>query len=74
MPGCRALVRDGIEGLLVPPDDAPALAAALMRMSADPGLVVGLGAAARARILDGGFSEAAVAGAVCAIYRELLGT
>ncbi|GJE61380.1 glycosyltransferase [Methylobacterium trifolii] len=72
VPGCRALVRDGIEGFLVPPDDAPALAAALVRLAADPGLVAALGTAARARIVEGGFTEAAVAEAVCGLYRELL--
>ncbi|WP_375464086.1 glycosyltransferase [uncultured Methylobacterium sp.] len=73
VPGCRTLVRDGVEGLVVPPDDAPALAAALVRLAADPGLAARLGAAARRRIVEGGFSEAAVAQAVCGIYRALLG-
>ncbi|KAB1075672.1 glycosyltransferase family 4 protein [Methylobacterium planeticum] len=72
VPGCRDLVRDGIEGLVVPPDDAPTLAAALRRLADEPGLVAGLGAAARARILAGGYTEAAVVEAVCALYRELL--
>ena len=72
VPGCRALVREGIEGLLVPPGDAAALAAALVRISSDPGMVARMGAAARTRILDGGFTEAAVAEAVSAIYAELL--
>ena len=72
VPGCRDLVRDGIEGLVVPPDDPEALAGALARLAADPDLVAGLGEAARARILSGGFTEAAVAEAVCGIYRELL--
>ena len=72
VPGCRSLVRDGIEGLLVPPDDAPALAAALTRLCHDPDLVTALGAAARTRIETGGFTEAAVSEAVCAIWRDLL--
>ncbi len=74
VPGCRALVRDGVEGLIVPPDDAPALAAALVRLARDPGLVAALGAAARRRIVADGFSEDAVAQAVCGLYRELLGS
>ncbi|WP_430911201.1 glycosyltransferase family 4 protein [Methylobacterium sp. sgz302541] len=74
VPGCRTLVRDGVEGFLVPPGDAPALADALSRLAADPALVARLGAAARARILSGGFTEAAVAGAVCGLYRELFGS
>ncbi|TXM96243.1 glycosyltransferase, partial [Methylobacterium sp. WL103] len=74
VPGCRALVRDGVEGLVVPPDDAPALAAALVRLARDPALVAGLGAAARRRVVEDGFSEAAVSAAVSGLYRELLGS
>lgn len=71
VPGCRDLVRDGIEGLLVPPDDPAALAAALMRLSADRALVARIGKAARVRIETGDFTEGAVTRAVCAIYAEL---
>jgi hypothetical protein len=74
VPGCRSLVRDGVEGLLVPPGDAPALAAVLARLSADPGLVSSLGTAARVRIESGGFTEAAVTASVGAIWRDLLET
>ena len=73
VPGCRTLVRDGVEGLVVPPDDAPALAAALVRLARDPALVAALGAAARRRVVEDGFSEDAVAQAVAGLYRELLG-
>ena len=72
VPGCRSLVRDGIEGLLVPPDDAPALARVLVRLSGDPALVAALGTAARARIEAGGFTEVAVTDSVRAVWRELL--
>ena len=72
VPGCRSLVRDGIEGLLVPPGDAPALASALVRLSGDPGLVANLGAAARGRIETGGFTEAAVTDSVRAVWHDLL--
>jgi glycosyltransferase involved in cell wall biosynthesis len=34
--GTPELVRDGVDGLLVPPDDAPALAGALLALLADP--------------------------------------
>jgi len=46
-----ALVRDGGEGLLVPPGDPAALAGALLRLAADPALRGRLGRAARARVL-----------------------
>ncbi|MFE1601405.1 glycosyltransferase [Methylobacterium sp. ID0610] len=72
VPGCRTLVRDGIEGLVVPPDDPGALAAALARLAADPDRVAAMGAAARRRILEGGFTEAAVAGAVARLHAEML--
>ncbi len=71
VPGCRTLVRDGIEGLVVPPDDSKALAAAMVRLAADPALVARMGAAARARIVEGGFTEAAVTRAVLRLYADL---
>jgi glycosyltransferase involved in cell wall biosynthesis len=42
------VVQDGHTGLLVPPDDPPALAAAIERLLRDPGLADRLGAAGRA--------------------------
>ncbi|MCF4128438.1 glycosyltransferase family 4 protein [Methylobacterium sp. SyP6R] len=71
VPGCRTLVRDGIEGLVVPPDDPHALAAAMVRLAADPALVARMGAAARTRIVEGGFTEAAVTGRVLRLYADL---
>lgn len=71
VPGCRDLVRDGIEGRIVPPDSVPALAAALQQLAADRAGVAAMGEAARARILAGGFTAAAVDGAVAGLYRAL---
>jgi glycosyltransferase involved in cell wall biosynthesis len=71
VPGCRALVREGVEGLVVPPNDAGALADAFARLAADAALVGRLGAAARARVLDG-FTERAVMDAVKALYADML--
>jgi len=71
VPGCRRLVRHEVEGLLVPPEDAAALAEALARLAADGTLRARLGAAARARALAE-FTEAHVAAAVLALYRAAL--
>jgi glycosyltransferase involved in cell wall biosynthesis len=71
VPGCRALVRDGIEGLLVPPNDSAALANAFARLAANPALVARMGEAARARILDG-FTERHVMDSVKRLYSSLL--
>jgi glycosyltransferase involved in cell wall biosynthesis len=71
VPGCRALVRDGVEGFVVPPNDAAALADAFERLAADAALASRLGAAARARVLDR-FTERAVMEAVKGLYAEML--
>lgn len=71
VPGCRELVRHDVEGLLVPPDDPAALAAALARLAADPQLRQRMGAAARRRF-EAGYTTAAVSGSITAVYRELL--
>jgi glycosyltransferase involved in cell wall biosynthesis len=47
--GLGEVVRDGVEGLLVPPGDVPALTEALDRLMADPELRRRLGAAGPAR-------------------------
>jgi glycosyltransferase involved in cell wall biosynthesis len=49
--GIPELVTDGVDGLLVPPGDAVALADALARLAADPALRARLGAAGRATVL-----------------------
>jgi glycosyltransferase involved in cell wall biosynthesis len=71
VPGCRHFVRDGIDGLIVPPDDAEALSRALERLARDPQLRATLGAAARRRFLDGFTVDQVVAGLEAA-YRNLL--
>lgn len=50
--GCRETVRDGVEGLLVPPRDAQALARACLRLGEDAALRVEMGARARQRAVE----------------------
>ena len=71
VPGCRHFVTDGVEGLVVPPGDATALADALARLAGDAALRARLGSAARAKVLAG-YTEAAVEAGVEAAYRALL--
>ena len=71
VPGCRTLVRDGREGLVVPPNDPAALAAAFATLAADPALVRRMGEAARARVLDG-FTERDIRQAVSRVYTKML--
>jgi glycosyltransferase involved in cell wall biosynthesis len=68
--GCREVVRDGVEGLLVPRDDADAAARALILLASDAALRARLGAAANARFRER-FTEAAVIRTMTALYAEL---
>lgn len=43
VPGCRQTVRDGVNGILVPPADPIALAQAMIRLGTDPALVMRMG-------------------------------
>jgi glycosyltransferase involved in cell wall biosynthesis len=51
VPGCRRFVRPGIEGLVVPPGNARALADALAKLIADRELRIQAGAAARRKLI-----------------------
>ena len=67
--GPKALIRDGHDGLLVPVDDADALAASVRRLLADPKLSAGL-ATAGARRVAAEFSEAAVVAQWKALFAD----
>ncbi|MEE1610534.1 glycosyltransferase family 4 protein [Microvirga sp. CF3016] len=71
VPGCRTLVRDGVEGRLVPADDAASLADVLVALSKQPDEVARMGEAARARVLNG-FTERDVIESVKQLYRSML--
>jgi phosphatidylinositol alpha 1,6-mannosyltransferase len=51
------LVRDGVTGLLVPPNDPAALAGAVARLAADPGLRAAFGRAGRRVMLGRGWPD-----------------
>jgi glycosyltransferase involved in cell wall biosynthesis len=71
VPGCREVVTDGIDGLLVPPRDARALAEAIWRLASNPPLAAKLGAAARERVVRC-FDEKIVIRQTLEVYEELL--
>ena len=71
VPGCRDVVRDGDNGLLVEARDAAALANALDRVLADPALRLKMGQRGRERVLNE-FSQEKIVAQVLAIYREIL--
>jgi len=69
--GIPEAVRDQINGLLVPPADVVALAAALNHLLDDPNLAARLGAGGRA-LVNREFSVSAMVEGHLAIYRQIL--
>ncbi|MGN6202714.1 MAG: glycosyltransferase [Solirubrobacterales bacterium] len=69
--GTEELIEDGRSGLLVPPGDHRALAAALRRLLDDPELRGQLGSQARQRV-EQNFTRAGMAARVSSVYEELL--
>lgn len=69
--GLPELIEDGVNGLLVPPGDAAALAAALQRLLVDPALRRRLGEAAR-RTVEAEFDAATEASTLLSHFRAAL--
>lgn len=69
--GVPEQVADGATGLLVPPGDAEALAAAIAALAADPARRAAMGAAGKARF-DSEFTCGRAAGRYAELYRGLL--
>jgi glycosyltransferase involved in cell wall biosynthesis len=67
VPGCRTFVRDGIDGFVVEPGNAAALAGALRRFVEMPDLVESMGRAARERAVAG-YSDRGIAAQVVDYY------
>jgi glycosyltransferase involved in cell wall biosynthesis len=72
VPGARDFVRNGVEGLVVPPGDPAALADALQHLARDADLRERMGEAARLRMLQG-YTHAHMREALRAAYQSLLG-
>jgi glycosyltransferase involved in cell wall biosynthesis len=70
--GIPEVIEDGVTGLLVPPGDAAALAAAIERVLDEPAGARARAAAARA-LCERRFSHAAAIERLLAVYEELLG-
>jgi glycosyltransferase involved in cell wall biosynthesis len=70
-PGCREVVEDGINGILVPARDAAALTAAIRKLVLDPALAARMGAASRQKALAQ-FDQRIVLANTLAVYRELV--
>ena len=71
IPGCREITHQGENGLLVPPGDTEALAAALARLIENSDLRRRFGARGR-ELVEAGFSEDRVVRATLEVYRALL--
>ena len=72
MPGCRDVVRDGWNGLLVPPRNVPALTRAVQSLlGSEPEALEQMGEKSRAHV-DRHFTLALVTDAYADIYRRLL--
>jgi len=69
--GAAEIVDDGVDALTVPPSDPQALADAVRRLAADPGLRARMGAAGRAKA-ERRFGRARLAAEVIPIYRAVV--
>jgi glycosyltransferase involved in cell wall biosynthesis len=70
-PGCREVVEDGVNGLLVPPGQPERLRLATERLIADPDLRRRFGTVSRQRAAQR-FDLSVIADQLCAVYRGLL--
>ncbi len=69
-PGCREIVQEGVNGLLVPVRDVDALVVALWKLIDDPGLRLRMGEQSRL-LVETAFSLEIVLEQTLAVYREL---
>jgi glycosyltransferase involved in cell wall biosynthesis len=69
--GCREIARHGLNGLLVPVDDPPALAEAISRLAQDADLRRKFGTAGRT-LVEREFSSARIGTEIVKLYRAML--
>lgn len=74
VPGCREIVRDGDNGLLVEPQNVDQLEAALMKLIDDASLRDRFGRRGREMVLAEGFARDAVVRQTLDVYQALLST
>jgi glycosyltransferase involved in cell wall biosynthesis len=71
VPGCREIARTDVNALLVPPDDAEALASAIETLLKDPSTRARFGSASR-KIAASEYSSKRVAAEITSLYSRLL--
>jgi mannose/cellobiose epimerase-like protein (N-acyl-D-glucosamine 2-epimerase family)/glycosyltransferase involved in cell wall biosynthesis len=71
VPGCREIARAGLNALLVPPDDAQALADAIDRLATNPAMRARFGRAGR-ELVEREFSNQRIGRDVVGLYWRLL--
>lgn len=73
VPGCREVVTNEVDGLLVPVKDAGALAEAILRLTNNPDLCVRLANASRKKAVAQ-FDELVIDGKTMVVYQEVIRT
>jgi glycosyltransferase involved in cell wall biosynthesis len=71
VPGCREIVKDGVNGFLVPPKDPAALAGAMARLLRDAGLCQRMGRASREMAIRD-FAEGIIIKQTLLLYEGLM--
>jgi glycosyltransferase involved in cell wall biosynthesis len=72
VPGCREIARENVNALLVPPDDAQALADGIARLADDKKLRHKFGEAGR-KLVENEFSASRIGSETVALYDRFLG-
>ncbi|MGX9944836.1 glycosyltransferase [Bradyrhizobium denitrificans] len=73
VPGCRSIIQDGVNGLLVPSNNPAVAAEAILRLAQDVGLRERMGQMAREQF-ERSFSKDAVVPRILEIYSRLIGS